>query len=133
MIKWLVALALFMHGVGHIAFFFAAFTPIDMQYTPQPWIFPGDVLITSPIGKAFALLWLIAMIGFIAAALGLVSGQPWWATTAVAASVISLVVIIPWWNTIDATTRTWALLADVVVIVAFAFPWRTRVIEALMA
>jgi hypothetical protein len=132
MIKWLVALALLMHGIGHIVFYFASFTPIDMGFTQAPWIFPGDVTLTSPLGKACALLWLVAMIGFVASAIGLVTAQPWWATLAVVSSVISIVVIIPWWNTINDSTRVWALLADVVIIVAFGFPWRERVIEALM-
>lgn len=131
MLKWIIVLALLMHGVGHITFFFAAFTPVSMDFAPNPWILPGAFTVDSPVGKAFAVLWLVAMIGFVAAALGLASNQSWWPPVAVAASVISLVVILPWWNTINPGTRFWASAADVVVIVAFAFPWRTQVVAAL--
>ncbi len=65
------------------------------------------------------------------AAIGLATGQPWWASLAVIAAVLSLVVLLPWWNTITPSSRVWALLADVAVIVAFGFPWREQVIAAL--
>jgi len=121
-----------MHGIGHISFFFAAFTPVAMDFASSPWLLPGAFTVDSPVGKVFAMLWLVAMIGFVAAALGLASKRPWWPTVAVTASMISLVVILPWWNTINPSTRFWATAADGVVIVAFAFPWRTQVVAALV-
>lgn len=131
MIKWIIALALLVHGIGHIMFFFAAFTPVPMDFVDAPWLLPGAYTIDSPVGKAFAVLWLVAMIGFVGSALGLITNQPWWPSMAVASAVISLVVILPWWNTINPSTRFWATAADVIVIVAFAFPWKDQVIAAL--
>jgi hypothetical protein len=131
MLRWLIALALLMHGVGHITFFLAAWTQVPMGYAANPWLLPGEFMVDSAVGKAFGLLWLLAMVGFVGAALGLIGRQPWWPSLAVASAAVSLVVLLPWWNTVDPSTRTWALLADLVVIVAFAFPWRDRVIASL--
>lgn len=131
MLRWLIALALLMHGVGHITFFLAAWTEVPMGYAATPWLLPGSFTVSSAVGKAFGLLWLLAMVGFVGAALGLVARQPWWPTLAVASAVVSLVVLLPWWNTVDPGTRMWALLADLAVIVAFAFPWREQLVAAL--
>jgi hypothetical protein len=131
MIRWLIVIAMLMHGVGHIMFFLEAFTEQAMEFSAQPWLLPGGFTVDSPVGKAFALLWLLAMLGFMAAAVGLLLRQAWWPTLAVAAAVISLVVLLPWWNVITPSSRVWVLLADVVIIVAFGLPWKAQVIEAL--
>lgn len=131
MIRWLIAIAMLMHGVGHIMFFLEAFTGSPMGFSTAPWLLPGGFTVDSPVGKAFALLWLLAMLGFMAAAIGLVARQEWWPALAVAAAVVSLVVLLPWWNTITPSSRMWVLLADVVVIVAFGLPWKDQVINAL--
>jgi cytochrome c biogenesis protein CcdA len=131
MIRWLIVIAMLMHGVGHIMFFLESFTDQAMGFSAEPWLLPGGFTAASPVGKAFALLWLLAMLGFLAAAIGLLLRQEWWPALAVAAAVISLVVLLPWWNVIAPSSRVWVLLADVVIIVAFGLPWKTQVIEAL--
>ncbi len=131
MIRWLIAVAMLMHGVGHIMFFLEAFTDAPMDFTAAPWLLPGAFTVESPVGKAFALLWLVAMLGFVAAAIGLVRRQSWWSAVAVASAAISLLVLLPWWNTIAPGSRVWVLLADIVVIAAFGMPWADRIIESL--
>jgi hypothetical protein len=131
MIRWLIAIAMLMHGAGHIMFFLEAFTASPMGFSSAPWLLPGAFTVDSPVGKAFGLLWLLAMLGFMAAAIGLITRQEWWPALAVASAVVSLVVLLPWWNTITPSSRVWVLLADLVVIVAFGFPWKQQIIEAL--
>jgi hypothetical protein len=131
MIRWLIAIAMLMHGAGHIMFVLEAFTDAPMGFTDAPWVLPGSFTMDSPLGKAFALLWLLAMLGFMVAAVGLVARQEWWPALAVASAVVSLVVLLPWWNTIPPSSRVWVLLADVVVILAFGMPWREQVVKSL--
>lgn len=131
MIRWLIAIAMLMHGVGHIMFFLEAFGASPMGFSNEPWLLPGAFTVTSPVGKAFGLLWLLAMLGFAGAAIGLVMRQAWWPSLAVASAVISLVVLLPWWNTIVPSSRIWVLLADLVVIAAFGLPWKDQIIESL--
>lgn len=74
---YIIAIVLLAHGIGHIMPFMAAWTPQRSQvgFSDASWIFSGDVGVGSPIGQAFALLGLIALIGFVAGALGLVTHQ----------------------------------------------------------
>jgi hypothetical protein len=131
MIRWLIAIAMLMHGAGHIVFVLAAFTDTPMEFSAAPWLLPGAFTVDSPVGKAFALLWLLAMLGFMVAAVGLIMRKEWWPGLAVAAAVVSLVVLLPWWNTITPSSRVWVLLADVVVIAAFGMPWKDKVVQSL--
>jgi hypothetical protein len=131
MIRWLIVIAMLMHGVGHIMFFLESFTEQEMGFGVGPWLLPGGFTADSPVGSAFALLWLLAMLGFMAAAIGLLLRQSWWPALAVAAAAISLVVLLPWWNVITPSSRVWVLLADLVIIAAFGLPWKAQVIEAL--
>ena len=131
MIRWLIVIAMLMHGVGHMVFFLEAFIGSPMGFADAPWLLPGAFTVTSAVGKAFALLWLLAMLGFLIAAIGLLTRRSWWPALAVASAVISLVVLLPWWNTITPSSRVWVLLADLVIIAAFGLPWKQQVIESL--
>jgi hypothetical protein len=131
MIRWFIAIAMLMHGAGHIMFVLEAFTDSPMGFNDAPWMLPGSFTVDSPIGKAFALLWLLALLGFMVAAAGLVARQEWWPALAVASAVVSLAVLLPWWNTIPQSSRSWVLLANVVVILAFGMPWREQVVKSL--
>jgi hypothetical protein len=131
MIRWLIIIAMLMHGVGHMTFVLEAFDVSPMGFSNQPWLLPGVFTIASPVGKGFALLWLLAMLGFIGAAIGMLARQPWWPPLAVIAATISLVVLLPWWNAIAPSSRVWVLLADLVIIAAFGMPWKEQVIASL--
>lgn len=85
----------------------------------------------SPIGHAFGLLGLIALIGFVADALGLLTHQAWWPTVTVIAAVISIVTIVPWINTWPTGSMIGALLIDVAVLVALLSPWGQQFTHAL--
>ncbi len=116
LVKWLLALALIMHGIGHIIGFMAAWTTIPMGWVDAPWILGGGFRIASPVGKAWGLLWLIALIAFVGAGLGLLQGQPWWLPLATAAAVISVVAIVPWWPSAPAGARYGGMIANLVVL-----------------
>ncbi|MCI0398906.1 MAG: hypothetical protein L0332_29515 [Chloroflexi bacterium] len=131
MLRIIIILALLMHGIGHIIGFLAAWTPVPVGFSNHPWALSGGVTMTSPAGRAFGLLWLVAMIGTVAAGLGLLFHQDWWAPLAVAASVISLVVWLPWWQTVPRGSLVGAVAFDLLIILALLSPWADRVIRAL--
>ena len=41
MIEWIIALALLVHGIGHITFFFADFIPVPVTIQADPAIGKG--------------------------------------------------------------------------------------------
>jgi hypothetical protein len=128
--KWLFAAPLIVHGSAHISGFIASWTKNLAEYSENPWIFSSDITFQSPVGRAFGLLWLIAAIGFIASGLGLVFGQSWWPILAIAASVISLVVIVPWWNSVPPGAKVGAVF-DVLVILAMLLPLKDKILDLI--
>jgi len=127
----LLALTLLGHGIGHVMGFLASWTDLPMGFTKSPWIFSRDIAIQSSVGRAFGILWLISMGAFIAAAIGLITGQPWWTTVAIIASVLSLSAFIPWWNTFTPGSKQAAILVDVVVIAVLLGPWKDELLARI--
>jgi hypothetical protein len=131
MLKYIVATAFIAHGLGHSLGFLAAWTALPMGFVDRPWLLPGGFTMASPVGRAFGLLWLVAMIATIGAGLGLLYGQMWWRPLALAAAVISLTAILPWWPTVAARPRVWATLFDLAVLIALAPTWGDQIVQAL--
>ena len=65
--KYVMVLALLGHGAGHVMGFLAAWTKLPMGFVDQPWVFGGDIMIQTAIGRVFGLVWLVALVGFIGA------------------------------------------------------------------
>jgi hypothetical protein len=115
---------LVMHGIGHITGFLTAWTKIHMGFSDQPWIFTKSVKMTSLIGKAFGLIWLVAMICFLTAAFSLFTGQPYWMDFAVVAAICSLLVILPWPRTVVPGALYGGTLANIFILVMAFGPWK---------
>lgn len=130
LLRLVVAVILVMHGLGHVMGFSAAWTPAKMGLSDRPWIFSPGITIDTPVGRTFGLLWLVAMIGFVASGLGLLFFQGWWPQLAVASAFISLVAILPWWGTVPAGARYGAVLVDLLVLVLLLGPWAGQVWQA---
>jgi hypothetical protein len=126
-IKYVVILVLLFHGGGHALGFLAAWTRLPMGFTDRPWVFGGDVKIDTAVGRVFGLIWLVALVGFIAAGVGALVGQEWWGVAAFWSSLISIVAIVPWWNTVTPNARIWPILVDVLILAALLGPWRDQI------
>jgi hypothetical protein len=131
LLRWGLAIVLVMHGVGHAMFALAIWTPIDVSFTGSPWLLPGNVMANSLMGWIAAVVWLLALVGFLLAAFGIVSQAAWWPNVAIAASALSLAVLLLWWNTITPGSRVWAAFVDVAVLLALLGPWKDRVLEII--
>lgn len=131
LLRWGLAGVLVLHGIGHAMFAFTAWSDVPMGFTDSPWMLPGGMTARSLVGQISAVVWLIAMVLFLAAAFGLIQSAGWWPMTVLTASILSLVVIALWWNTITPGSRIWAALVDVVIIVALTGPWKASVISSI--
>jgi hypothetical protein len=131
--RYLIAIVLLAHGIGHIMPFMAAWTPkiSKVGFSDASWIFSGGLGVESLIGQAFGLLGLVALIGFVAGSLGLVTQQAWWPMVTIAAAVISIVTIVPWLTTWPTGSMIGALLVDVAVLIALLPPWSQQLVHAL--
>ncbi len=134
-----ITIAIFLagHGIGHIMGFIETWTGwqpfADPSFNESPWIFSNGIFIHSAVGKVFGLFWLAAMIGFFAAAIGLVAKQSWWSTVAIIASILSLLAVIPWWNTFTPgiMSKQSAVVADIIILLALLGPWKDVVLARL--
>jgi uncharacterized membrane protein YphA (DoxX/SURF4 family) len=116
-LKYVVAIALFMHGVGHVAGILNAWMSANSGFKDRPWIFSKGVTPKSPLGRLWGLFWLVALVCLVAAGLGLAFGQAWWSTLALAGALVSWLAIVPWWNSVVPGARAGALF-DLLIIVA---------------
>ncbi len=128
MVRFALGIFLAMHGLAHLSGLLASWTTGRAGFLEQPWLFPGEVTVQTPLGRALSPLWLVAVVGLVAAGVALMTRQPWWPTVAVAAAVFSLVVIVLWWRAAPAGAKVGAV-ADLLILAALAFPWKERLLE----
>lgn len=127
--KFLIALILFGHGIGHITGLLAAFTKAG-GFSDRPWIFSPRIHLQSGIGRIFGILWLVAMLSLAASGIGVILGQGWWVIMAVGGSIISLVVILPFWNTVVLGAKVGAAL-DILTLVVLLSPLVQRILALI--
>jgi hypothetical protein len=108
MFRIIVAGALAFHGIGHAMGVIVALKLIKVD--PSQGVFENwssdSWLLTDLLGDLVArvvctLLYLVALVGFLGAALGLMGwGVPhdWWRTLAIVSAVISLLALALFWN-----------------------------------
>ena len=129
-IRYLIAFGLFMHGLAHLSGFFAAWTKADVGYPARPALFSKNIMLKSPIGKVFGLLWLVAALALAAGGFGLAFGHVWWATAALVGAGVSLFVILPWLRSVP--PGAWVGVGfDVVIILSLVLLWKEQVLRWL--
>jgi hypothetical protein len=124
--RWVITLALFAHGVGHILFMPVIAPALKLAVSGHSWLLTG-VLGEGPT-KVLASAAGLALLGaFVAASGGVLMHAPWWRPVAIGAAVGSLALIIAVWDGLPASSAFWALAFDVVVLIALVFAhWPTE-------
>jgi hypothetical protein len=118
----IIALVLFVHGVGHSMGLF----PITGFQSTETWN-ARSWLLTDLLGDTITrvigfILFLVPLVGFVLAGLGLLGWlvpHEWWRQLAVISSVISLVALGLFWNAFVALfpNKIGAIVVDVAVLV----------------
>jgi hypothetical protein len=133
--KYVVAFLLVMHGLAHVTGILGAWASGEQGFQDEAWTFSRGVTARSAVGQVWSLLWLVALIGFVGAGLGLSFGSgaestTWWPTLAIAAAAVSLVAIVPWVRVVP--PGAWAgALFDLLILVALLPPWSDQIVAAL--
>ena len=130
MARWLLATPLILHGIAHISGFISSWTSHLAGFVDRPWILSSTVTLRDPLGRAFGILWLVAVISLVGAGLGLISAQDWWPSLAVTGADLSLIVILPWWNTVPPGATVGAIF-NLLVIVILLLPLKSRILELI--
>jgi len=128
--KYLFVFLLIMHGLAHMTGPLGLWSSGPQAFAEKAWLSSRGVTPHSAVGWAFGLLWLVAVPAFVGAGLGLLFGQEWWPTLALAAAAVSLVAIVPWVRVVP--PGAWAgACFDLVILEALLLPWGTRIVAAL--
>lgn len=118
-----------MHRLAHITGLLGAWTS-SQEFSGKRWLFSKGITMRSAVGRAFNLLWFLALICLVGAGLGLLFQQVWWPALATVGAAISLVAIVPWLTAVP--PGAWAgALFDVLIIIALVSPWRDAIVQAL--
>lgn len=108
-LRAIIALVFAFHGVGHAMGIIPALGIIDLEGTGQGWLqnwSSRSWLLTDLLGQGAsrilcAALYLLALVGFVAAALavaGWLLPHDWWRPLAIASAGLSLVALALHWN-----------------------------------
>jgi hypothetical protein len=101
MVRWIFMIAWGMHGVGHIAGVTTPFLQKSGGFKVEvPWVLPGNVVVTSWVGKLWVLPWAAALVLTVASVYGLYTGAEWWRQAALFGAIASIVAIVPWARTV---------------------------------
>jgi hypothetical protein len=124
MIRYLITVALFAHGLGHLLFLANSWGFWKGGEEDRSWLFSGMLGAGQTVEGIFALLWLIPLIGFVAVSWGYLSHQGWWPQLALGSAAISLVMIVLWWGSLVTGSAFFALVFDAAIIVVVL--WKLR-------
>ena len=134
MVRIVIAVVLFAHGIGHVLgpLQVAKVATVNPTWTGDSW------LLTGVTGQTFSsivglVLWVAAMIGFVAAAAVVMGWLPasWWVPLAVGSSVISLVAIALFPTAFPATSTVGAVVVDIATLVAvLGLKWTPTALQA---
>lgn len=92
-LRILLAVVVGAHGVGHVLFLASSLGLADWGQSTRSWLL-GDGGLARGLGS---LLWVLAVAGFVAAAIGLFGESDWWRTLAIVSALISIVGLILYW------------------------------------
>ncbi|MDH4139983.1 MAG: hypothetical protein OEV43_05365 [Coriobacteriia bacterium] len=132
MLRWVFLIAWTMHGLGHVAGVLGAFLgPRASGFkTENPWVLPGNALVTGAIGKLWSVFWLASVALIVASSWGLFQDAEWWRQVALYGSIASLIAILPWVRTVVSGALAGAAFsAGVIVMLTIPLDGLLRLIE----
>jgi hypothetical protein len=119
-LRIVVALVILVHGIGHVLFLAPCLGITQWGQSAHSWLLTktlGDVA-TRVIGS---LLWLVVIIGFLAAGVGLLGQVAWWRTLAVASAGVWLLAFVLFVSGSSTQPVLSAAVMDIAVLVALVW------------
>ena len=86
MIRYLITIALFTHGLGHLLFLANSWGVWKAGDESRSWLFSGVLGAGRTVEGIFGLIWLIPLVGFVAVSRGYLTHQGWWLQLALASA-----------------------------------------------
>lgn len=123
MSNWLrivLAIVVGAHGIGHILFLMPLISSTTWGQSAQSWLL-GDGGLAKIAGS---LIWLVSLVGFLAAAFGIFSETDWWQMAAIVSAAVSTVGLVLFWSKPATAPAISALIFNLLVLVSLlVFHW----------
>jgi hypothetical protein len=115
MVRTVIALVMFGHGIGHAVFLANTWGQwkIDASHS---WLFWSTLGLGQPSEGVIGLSWVLPMTGFVAFAWGFQRDRDWSLPVVVTSAVISSVLIVLWWGGINLASAFIALVVNLAII-----------------
>lgn len=121
-LRILLAVMVGAHGIGHILFLIPLISSASWGQAAQSWLL-GDGGLAKGLG---ALIWLVALVGFLAAAFGIFRETAWWQTAAVVSAAVSTAGLVLFWTRPSTSPAISALIFNLLILAALLiFHWPT--------
>lgn len=114
MANWVrIALALVVgaHGIGHVLFVVPLWGGTDWGQSTTSWLL-GNASLAKGVGSV---IWVAALAGFIAVAIGIAGDSGWWRTVAIVSSLVSILGLVLFWSSPASSPAISALVFNLVV------------------
>lgn len=129
MSNWLrigLAVVVAAHGIGHILFLMPLISSTNWGQVSQSWLL-GDGGLARGVGTV---IWLVSLVGFLAAAFGIFRETDWWQTAAIVSAAVSTVGLVLFWSSPPTSPAISALIFNLLVLAALLiFHWPTAVVR----
>jgi hypothetical protein len=96
--RYLVGALIALHGLIHAIGFSATWNLGKATVVSATPTYPSGLATGATSVRVLGVLWVVAMVAFLAAAVGVVTVAPWWKGLAGGAAVLSLLLCLAWWN-----------------------------------
>lgn len=125
-LRWIVALAVLAHGVGHVLFMPVLAGVMRLPSSGHSWLLTSAVGDT-PTRLVATLVAAVAIGAFVAAGAGLLTQVGWWRQAAVVGAAISIGLIVAMWDGIPTSSAFFAFVFDLLVLGALLIArWPTE-------
>lgn len=120
LLRFVLVIVVGAHGLGHILFLVPLLGKADWGQPTRSWLL-GDGWLARGLG---GLIWLAAIVGFTAVAIGLMNSTGWWRPVAIAAAAVSSLGLLLFWTTPISSPVLSALVFNLMVLAALLiFHW----------
>lgn len=117
-VHWMMFVAWLAHGIGTLANVVST-AGVNIGFPKKP---PRlGILTSSPMRYVAAFVWLVVAVCYIAAAVGLITGAPWWPTAARVAAPLSIVMIVLYWPAVPPGEQYGGQLVNVATVAYLVF------------
>lgn len=117
LIRWIVAVVVFAHGVGHVLFAPLLSSLMKLDASGHSWLLTG-VLGDAPTRVLATVVTAAVTAAFLIAAGGIAIQTSWWRSLAIGAAIVSIALVAAMWDGLPASPAASAVAFDAVVIIA---------------